>query len=63
MPWGKYKGVDINNIPYGYIRWLFDQGYINKDSDPELLKLAEIKIQENVSKHTISSMDTISTHN
>ena len=31
MPWGKYKGKEIESLPSSYLRWLAEN--INEDSD------------------------------
>lgn len=29
MPWGKYKGVKMANVPAEYLRWLYDNNKCN----------------------------------
>ncbi len=36
MPWGKFKGKSIEEIPSGYLRWLKDNC-----EDDEIMKSAE----------------------
>lgn len=28
MPWGKYKGVKMANVPAGYLKYLWDNGIV-----------------------------------
>jgi uncharacterized protein (DUF3820 family) len=35
IPFGVYKGRDIENVPSGYFRWLLDQDWFN-DKNPGL---------------------------
>lgn len=30
MPFGKYKGEQLKNIPIGYLIWLYDEDYCPK---------------------------------
>jgi uncharacterized protein (DUF3820 family) len=29
MPWGKYKGIEMANVPADYLLWLYDNGNCN----------------------------------
>ena len=30
MPWGKYKGEEMSEIPDSYLRWCLEQDWIDK---------------------------------
>ena len=36
MPFGKHKGKALKDVPTGYIRWLDENGALNKPDNTEL---------------------------
>ena len=55
MPWGKYKGVPIENIPSDYLRWLA------RDCEDDAIATAadeEYRWREQIGEHFYAS-DTI----
>lgn len=41
MPFGKYRGKPLNTLPKDYIRWLKDQGALDKNENASLKKALE----------------------
>lgn len=39
MPFGKYKGIPLGNVPASYLLWLYDES--SKDAFPTLRKYLE----------------------
>ena len=37
MPWGKYKGISLEFINSGYLKWLLQQGFMLRKPENELL--------------------------
>ncbi len=52
MPFGKYKGQDIEDCPKYYLQWLLDQDWFEKSS-PTLLPF----IEEEVEFREINNLD------
>ena len=48
MPWGKYKGETIEEIPSNYLNWIVDHYYENDESHlkRDILKHAEKELND-----------------
>jgi len=44
MPFGKYKGMLIKDIPENYLIWLNAQEYVNGKLSQQLLLMADLKL-------------------
>ena len=44
MPFGKYKGKLIKDIPENYLIWLNSQEYVNGKLSQQLLLMADLKL-------------------
>lgn len=44
MPWGKYKGARLGNIPDDYWRWFLSQDWC--DEHPSLVEYANLCFEE-----------------
>lgn len=44
MPFGKYKGKLIKDIPENYLIWLNGQEYVNGKLSQQLLLMADLKL-------------------
>lgn len=42
MPFGKHRGVPIKDIPPGYVRWLHENGALDKPDNAELKEAFEV---------------------
>jgi DNA polymerase-3 subunit epsilon len=42
MPFGKHRGVPIKDIPPGYVRWLHENGALDKSDNAELREAFEV---------------------
>lgn len=36
LPWGKYAGEDLGDVPDGYLNWLFDNMVIRNKRDRQI---------------------------
>jgi len=41
MPWGKYQGTNIDDVPRSYLTWLLEQDWIYEDKHKELIEAIE----------------------
>lgn len=44
MPFGKYKGKLVKDIPENYLIWINSQEYVNGKLSQQLLLMAELKL-------------------
>ena len=47
MPFGKYEGEAVEDVPYQYLRWLIDQEFFQDDYEEECeLVAAEMQYRD-----------------
>lgn len=54
MPWGKYKGDKMINVPASYLLWLYDMGKVYgevKEYIKENLDVIKVQIQRDDDQH------------
>ncbi len=44
MPYGKYKGFRLVDLPESYVLWMYDQGFPKSELGKLLAELYEIKV-------------------
>jgi putative quorum-sensing-regulated virulence factor len=53
MPWGKHKGVPLDQVPLGYLAWVLDVGYAART--PALLAGIRGEVARRLELHTTAS--------
>lgn len=46
IPWGKYSGEDLEDIPNGYLEWLFDNMVIRHSKDQKIYDAVKQELED-----------------
>lgn len=46
IPWGKYSGEDIDDIPNTYLEWIYDNMIVRNESDRAIYRAVTQEIQD-----------------
>jgi len=44
MPWGKYRGENIDNVPRHYLEWLLEQEWIGDKKNESFVEAIEAQL-------------------
>lgn len=44
MTFGKYKGIDITEVPHGYLMWLYDRNFLKGELKTKTEEIVPILI-------------------